>query len=69
MIPPNIGKEIDMQHGLTEEQVLLRDTVRKLAKENVDLVFEVALDIWNVEYSIAIDNRQPLLLLKARWKW
>lgn len=45
MIPPNIGKEIDMQHGLTEEQVLLRDTVRKLAKENVDLVFEVALDI------------------------
>jgi hypothetical protein len=45
MIPPNIGKEIDMQHGLTEKQVLLRDTVRKLAKENVDLVFEVALDI------------------------
>ena len=34
-----------MQYGLTEEQLLLRDTVRKLAKEKVELVFEVALDI------------------------
>jgi hypothetical protein len=34
-----------MQHGLTEEQVLLRDAVRKMAKEKVELVFEVALDI------------------------
>jgi hypothetical protein len=44
-IPASNGQEIDMQQGLTEEQVLLRDTVRKLAKEKVELVFEVALDI------------------------